>query len=328
MIATKRILKEKKAMVLFMQSLQAFLGIAVFLLFFSVNASAVATVQDQNAVLDKNMAKFPVVLQAERELANAKETITKLRRAQLPIQRVSDSLLIAKTALESELETAAEKKREPELTMFRQRIKEFNDISSLAFTSHDELEALKSRIDKASEEISDVKPALELYEQAQKELKEQRFERVMDFIEKADEKLIDLASLQTRAGAMYDAAAANISGFVASHQTEIALAIGIPLVVGLVFHRQIKQYRLRAKIGALELEKKILQEELKKAQQQYFVEGKISEGAYTTRISAFGDLTRELTRQIALLHEEQQRINTAKPLSLAKKIPETPKGMD
>ncbi len=281
---------------------------------------------DTNVSTDLNISQSPAVLQAKRELADAGEAINKMRRSGLSTQRISDLLIIAKNTFQSELETAAQKKEKPDFTAFRQRLKEFNDVFDLAFTAHDELEALKSRIDKAATEVPDVKPAMDLYGQAQKELKDQRFERVMDLIEKADEKLLDLASLNTRAAAMYDAAVTNIGNFVNSHQTEIALVIVIPLVLGTIFRQQIKKYQYKSKISSLELERDTLKEEIKKAQQEYFVGGKISESVYTTRVTVFGDLIRDLTREIALLHEEQQKINIIKFLTLTKKTnPKTEK---
>ena len=273
--------------------------------------------------LDNNVPKvveFPSIVSSRGKISAGKDLIKKIIDANIQTERVSDLLLIATNSFDEAMQTASVSGKAPDFSSFNQRMSEFTTVAQLAFTSHDELAALKIRMDKASKDIKDMNEVNQIYFAAEKEFTDQRYERVMDLISAADSKIIDLTSLGTRAEVIYGAAASNIKSIVMTYWLEISLAIIIPLILFIIFRIQIKRARLKGKIESLEVEKKVLQEEMKKAQHEYFVTGKMAEGVYSTRMNVFGEMVRDLTREIALLKEKEEKINTLKTLDyIAKK---------
>jgi len=275
--------------------------------------------QDVNAGAANKVIEPQIVLNARADIVAGELVIKKIADVNLPTERVSDLLLIAKNSLDEAISIAVVKKSIPELSSFKQRMNDFTTVSQLVFTAHDELLALRERIDKARTDVKDLSSVETIYSSAEKELIDQRFERVMDLIQKADDKIIELTSLGTRAEVIYDAAASNIRNIVMTYWKEISLAILIPFIMFLVFRIKIRRMRLHAKINSLTIEKNVLLEEIKKAQNAYFVKGTIPDSVYTTKVNVFSEMIRDIAKEISLLKEQEEKINTKKAINIAKK---------
>ena len=219
---------------------------------FGVSHFAGTTQQQDVNSLDANKTVEPqIVINARADIAAGELTIKKIADVNLPIERVSDLLLIAKNSLDEALSIAAVKNTVPDLTSFKQRMNDFTTVSQLVFTAHDELLALRERINKAGTDVKDLSSVEAIYSDAEKELTDQRFERVMDLIQKADDKIVELTSLGTRAEVIYDAAASNIKTIVTTFWKEISLVILIPFIMFMIFRIKIRSMRLHAKIESL-----------------------------------------------------------------------------
>lgn len=300
----------RKTYLMTLAALTALTALIVVFTAGTVSASAIYFA-DTNAPA---LAISPAQIAATNELTDAREIVSRMGDNNLPTERINDLLEIAKNAYDEAIMIAATNKITPNFETFNAKINDFRNIADLEISSHDELVGLKERIDKAAPTVPDIKPAMDIYDSAQKELADQRFERVMDLIQQADEKILDLASIQTRAEAMYDAAAANIWGFLNKYKYELAALIIIPVLVYLVFRKRLRAVRLRQKIEACELRKETLMGEIKRVQEDYFVKGKLAEGAYGSKTAVFAEMIRDLAREIAVLKEEEKRINSPKML--------------
>lgn len=293
---------------------------SVFYLEDANTLGAVASTVDANTIdansADANIVVEPqIVLNARADIAAGEVAIKKVADANIPTERLSDLLLIAKNSLDESLDKAVLYDAPVNLSTFNQKMSEFLRVSALAFNAHDELLALRERINRAQKDVKDLTSVESIYLQAQSELNDQRFERVMDLIQKADDEIVNLTSLGTRAEVIYDAAASNIYSIINKYWLEIGLVIFIPLILFLVFRIQIRHMRLRAKIDSLTMEKNVLLEEIKKAQSEYFVKGAIADGVYTTKVNVFSGMIRDLTKEIALLKEQEEKINTSKAMN-------------
>lgn len=280
-------------------------GLVLFLLI-AVSFNVLAA--DTNTVV---VSDSPAVIHARQQIAQAKITISDLNAVNISTQRVMDLLLIAQNSFDEALNRSPSS---PDLAAFNLRMSEFQKVASLALSSHDELIALKVRMDKAEKDIPDMSEVNKIYDAAWAEFNDERYERVLDLIDSADQKIIELSSLQTRAQVAYDAAAANVRSFFSSYWKELAAGIVVFVVVVIIFRNRIKRMRLRQKIKSLEIEQQVLREEIKKSQKDYFVSGKMPEGVFNTRVNVFAEMLRDITREIALLREEEAKIIRSKSL--------------
>ncbi len=249
------------------------------------------------------------------QIRDAQIKLNEIQELGIKTNRLSDLLLIATATLEIEIDLAKKSNRLVNLSAFSEKMSEFRKISNLAIKSNDELIALKQELDLASKEVADISPAMELYNNAKTEIENERFERAIEYIDKSYEKIFELQSLTTRAEAIYEAAAGSIIGFFTKYYIEISTAIVTILILYLVLNIKLKKSRIKEKIISLETERDILKKEIKTAQEEYFIKGIISEGTYTTRVSVFGEMIRDITKELAVLKEEEAKISSKNRLT-------------
>jgi len=296
--------------------------VAVQILIINTIQAEKTELQDNNGgtIIDFNADELGMVKSAKQEIINAENKIRDMKRKGLPTGRALDLLTIAKLNLDFAVEKSNLSKQNPDLFQYREKMKDFKKVSDMAYKVKDELMALRKRIDE-SKNLPQIESVENLYKQAESEFFDERFERTMDIISEADKKLVELSSLQTRIEAIYEAASANIMAIAKKYQTEILIGIIIPLIIGIIFRQQIKMIQIQQKIKSLELERKILNEEKKKAQNNYFVKGIISENVYKSKMQVYSDMEREITRELAILKEKEHKLNIN-----IRKINETAKG--
>jgi hypothetical protein len=296
--------------------------VAVQILIINTIQAEKTELQDNNGgtIIDFNADELGMVKSAKQEIINAENKIRDMKRKGLPTGRALDLLTIAKLNLDFAVEKSNLSKQNPDLFQYREKMKDFKKVSDMAYKVKDELVALRKRIDE-SKNLPQIESVENLYKQAESEFFDERFERTMDIISEADKKLVELSSLQTRIEAIYEAASANIMAIAKKYQTEILIGIIIPLIIGIIFRQQIKMIQIQQKIKSLELERKILNEEKKKAQNNYFVKGIISENVYKSKMQVYSDMEREITRELAILKEKEHKLNIN-----TQKINETAKG--
>ena len=267
---------------------------------------------------DNNSQETEGTQDAMSQLKNAHGVIDEIQQLGIKTNRLSDLLLIASATLELEVGNAKKNNTQIDLTKFNEKMLEFRRVSTLAVKANDELIALKQEIDLAEKEVPDISPAIELYNNAKIELENERFERVIEFVDDAYEKILELQSIKTRAEAIYEATAGSIVGFFSKHYIEISTVIIVVLISYLILNARLKRARIREKIFSLETERKILDKELKKAQEDYFIKGTIPEGTYNTRITVFGEMVRDITKELAVLKEEEAKLGAKKRVGVDK----------
>lgn len=195
----------------------------------------------------------------------------------------------------------------PEFEQFNTRYNVIEAIIKTAYQVKDELFALNKAINELSSQI-DTLQAKELYLEAEKEFADERYEFAIEKIDTTYEKLIELQGIQAKANAAYEATRKNLANLLIENQVQIAAIIIIPLVIYLLFRKTIKLHKLERMINSIKFEIDVLKNEIKKAQEIYFVEGKIPEGEYSIKVKLYGDKIRELNRNLALLEEEREKI--------------------
>ncbi len=295
--------------------------IAIQILIINIITAEKTELQDNNSetVPDFNAEELGIVKSAKQEIFNAENKIRDMKRKGLPTGRALDLLTIAKLNLDFAIEKSNLTKQNPDLFQYREKMKDFKKVSEMAYKVKDELVSLRKRIDE-SKNLPQIESVENLYKQAESEFFDERFERTIDIISEADKKLVELSSLQTRIEAIYEAASANIIAIAKKYQTEILIGIILPLIIGIIFRQQIKMIQIQQKIKSLELEKKILNEEKKKAQNNYFVKGSIPENVYKSKMQVYSDMEREITRELAVLKEEEHKLNIKKDNNKGQKL--------
>ncbi len=178
-------------------------------------------------------------------------------------------------------------------------------IKSDTFAVHDELVALETYLNKSRSEMDvNLTPAFDLYSQAKKEFQDERLDKANSLIDKAYSKVSEITALSTKTKAIYSATAESLESFFEDYGKIIAIISVSVLILLFVFKKTIKHFRIKWRISHLRKKRAILNDLISEAQKDYFEDNQISEKEYNIRMKKYGELIRDVNRQIPMLVEE------------------------
>ena len=269
------------------------------------------------AAIDVNMDGLSSVAKAsKRNIENADEAVRKMAQEGLPRTRVKDTVLIAENLFEVAVQNERDGKT-PDYDAANKKAGEAIELSEKAFQVSDELNLLKETIESLEEGI-DWAPAIALYEAAEEELENQRYDLALGKIDETYDKILELQSIEARTSAMYAAASKNVTTFLIENRIALVFIIGLPIILYVIFKNRIRRLRLEKKIRRLEQEIKVVDEQIKKIQREYFEKGTLAESTYQIREEIYGEKVRSLNREIAVTREEIEKTKKGKLLKLKK----------
>lgn len=267
--------------------------------FQSESVGALPVVDDANAVF---LVKDEKALQ---KLADLEEDIERMRLAGIRTVRVTDGLIVAQSIYQTERVLVKDGVKE-NFSDTSKKVDEMLDIIDLAYEAQDVVFALETHLGEVKSSI-DTGPVDELLASAKKEMRDERFEKAIESATAGENKIIELQSLDTKAKAAAEAATSNIISFLDTNKFNI---VGILVVFGvlfLIFRNRLRHFLATARIRALELERDTLRDEIRRAQEDFFVKGAIPESIYKIRIKVFNTMIRTITQKIAVAYEAQKK---------------------
>ena len=241
------------------------------------------------------------------------ETVKALNQSRIDLQetidtgysvlRINDTLSQAQQLFEAQyaLEKAG---GTPDYSLILERTKEITELREQTEEMSDELKALETRLKETGYESE----AFAIFNKAKEEFADERYDKVAELVEEAYVKISEEQALQTRFRAIYEASTKTVVDFFKDRWKEITFTIVIISIVYSFSHKRIAIYLINRKIKDLNFEKEVLKNLIKQTQYEYFHLFKIPEELYHIRIEKFGELIRDIERQIPLLIEERERI--------------------
>jgi len=241
------------------------------------------------------------------------ETVVALNQSRLDLQetieagfnvlRINDTHSQAEQLFEAQyaLETAG---GTPDYSLILERTKEVAELKNQVEEMSDELKALEARINDLGYESE----AIAIFSNANKEFDDERYDKVSELVEEAYVIISEEQALQTRFRAIYQAGTETITGFLKDRWKEITFTIVFISLIYLYTHKKIAIYLINRKIKSLNFEKDVLKKLIKQTQYEYFHLFKIPEDLFHIRLEKFGELIRDIDRQIPLQIEDRERI--------------------
>lgn len=219
------------------------------------------------------------------------------------VLRVNDTLNQIEQLFEAQF-ALQEKGSSPDYSLVIEGAKEITAIKKKAEETSDELNALESRL----KDVSKESEAYSLFNEAKTEFKDERYEKITELVEEAYVILSEEQSIQTRVGVVYTASTKTILGFLKRNLKMLTITIIFITMFYLIFRKKIAIFLIDRKIKELNFERGVLGNLVEKAQYEYFHLFKIPEELYQIRIEKFGELIRDIDRQIPLLLERKEKI--------------------
>lgn len=305
----------------------------VFLILAAGSASIVQALNDGQATFqlqetitaDTNTIVSPIEKNVLQRLSDLEEAITKMEMDGIKTVRISDGYITAQALYNAEKVLVDAKKKESYSDTLK-KISEMEKIIDLAYEAKDEIAALQTHLDQVKEEINTA-PVEAILKTARKEMRDERFEKASESAILGEDKIAELQSLDTKAKAAAEAATANVISFLDTNKFIIALILALLLVAFLIFKNRLNHYMATERMHHLELERTTLKNEIRRAQDDFFVKGTIPESIYNIRVKVYSTMIRNDTRKIAVLSEKQKKIEfklfqgNAKKKTLSNNLP-------
>lgn len=233
-------------------------------------------------------------------LNTAEKNMIEMIDAGLNVVRYNDTLEIAKQTYNAQvaLETVGGK---PQYSLVIEKISELNDIREKAFINLDEIKALDEAINSAK--ASNITEVIGIYNEAKNEFYAERYEASMKRVDLAYKKISELEAIQTKIKAIYDATSKSVKDFLNENWKNILITIASFAIAGSILFKKIQILRIKKEIKNLEIRRDAIKKLIAKTQKQYFEDGTLSETSYYIKTKKYGELIRDINRQIPIQKE-------------------------
>ena len=186
-------------------------------------------------------------------------------------------------------------------------VAQIKGIEQQATGTSDELKALDTRLAGVASDVN-ITAAKADADAAHKEFNDGRFEEAKPLINSAYDKATQAEAEATRSKALLESTRRTLEAFLQDNWQIIAAAIAAAAVIFFLFQKQIRRFTINAKISALTAERGVLEGMIKGLQKDYFEYGKINELSFHIKTKKYGDLIRNINRQLPLLKEELKKL--------------------
>ncbi|MFQ5887872.1 MAG: hypothetical protein ACE5HY_04165, partial [Candidatus Hydrothermarchaeales archaeon] len=137
----------------------------------------------------------------------------------------------------------------------------------------DSLRALKLRIEDLSGRGLDTAKAEEIYIASLDAFQKENYDEAEELVFQANKNLSGVEAENTVLRARYNAARDNTISYLKEHWRGLSATLVLLLFIGLISYDKFDSIRTRQRLDDMEMEKKVLVEEMKKAQIDYFNKG-------------------------------------------------------
>lgn len=151
-----------------------------------------------------------------------------------------------------------------------------------------------------------------IIEQINAEIVGERYEGVPRLIDQGYTEISKIRSEQTAIALAYRATTRGIGGFVSDNWIMLVSVLVLGLAFYFLYRTKIALWLLQRKLNNLLLRKDTLKGLMSTTQRNYFQYGNIPEATYRMRIKNFGEIVRDIDRQIPLLQKDIARFSFEK----------------
>ena len=245
--------------------------------------------------------------EASNALEDAENVIQEMNNSDIPTQRVSDLYEQANESYVTQLERNRSG-RETDYSIALDTVEQIKDIRTEAFRTKDQLDILRSRINELNEdEDLNLSGAKNELEEAEIEYGDERFERAQEHIDLAYQEISEAQSAVTQAQAFASATRDKFQTFLVNNWKRLLAAIVIVSVLSYLLYKEYRIYSLKKRKQNLKQKREVIQDLTSEAQEEYFQENDMAESAYNTRTDKYGEMIRDINRQIPLIDEDLQK---------------------
>ena len=238
-------------------------------------------------------------LEARDALLNSQQAIGEMKKTGFNTTRVEDIFEVLLQFYEGQITLEANGTQESYTDIIK-RTGEITKIRNEAFDAKQRLRGLELRLESTK---ADKTEPLELYRLAEIDIQSERYEEAKIKIEQAYKKIADLEAAQTRSRVVL-LATKSLGQRLLEEWKIVLIGIITAAIISAASYDRIIVFLLKRKIENFEAERKTLEGLIRETQENYFGKGKLAENTYHINIGKFGEMIRDIERQLPLLREQ------------------------
>lgn len=219
----------------------------------------------------------------------------------LSVIRYNDTLLLARESYSNQL-LLEEKNQSPNYQETLARLKELNTIVANAYKASDEMKVLIDAVEKSTAmNKSTIYAKLAL---AQESFRAERYEEALLRIEDTKNQISEMESLETKLKVWSLATSRTVATVLKENARFLITFFGTIILAGIIFYAPIRRFLIKRQLVNLEIREKSVRNLIADAQKNYFDKQTLNESTYHIKVKKYGELLRDIHRQIPLLREK------------------------
>jgi hypothetical protein len=240
------------------------------------------------------------------KLALANASIGKMAQAGLPSQNAADLYGLAKQWFDGQeaIELAAGR---PNYAFALQKADEISELEQSTYQVNDDLKALSERMG-AADSGADLTATKLLVADAAQEFKDGRIDKAKTIINQAYDEVTKAEAQAVHSRTIGESAKRTVENFIMDNWRATVYAVAGALILFFLFQKQIRKFLVNARMKALMRERGVIETMLKSLQTDYFEKKSVTDLTYRVKTKKYGDIIRNINRQLPLLKEELKRI--------------------
>jgi len=181
-----------------------------------------------------------------------------------------------------------------------------SEVKQKAFAVNDIMLATEARLNELKE-IADVTSSEEVLTDAKKEFQSESYDKAELLADKAYKLAEEEAAEITKLSVLYKSSRKSFTEFVQVYWKTVLVTAISAIIVGTITYVILSRVLKKRKLVELKLEKEVLIELMKKAQEERFEKGDITQGVYELKSEKFKDRLSEIEKTIRILEEKVEK---------------------
>jgi len=228
----------------------------------------------------------------------------------LKVNRVNESLQQALQLYSAQI-SLEQKGTSADYKLVNSSALEVCDVKDIALKAEDEFLVFNESYTSSMKQF-DLSSMKNDYASLIKSFDEERFEDSIEWIDKCYTDLSNLEASQTSFNLYYATTTRTIKSFFVNNWKALLIWTVIIVILLLIFWKAIKIWFIKRKLNNLYIQKKSINDLIKKMQFEYFKTKKMSEMEYNVKLKTFSDMLRDIERQIPEMNERLAKIGKEK----------------
>jgi len=269
------------------------------------------------SVLAADVTNLTGQQQAQKCLNDSLVAMNDFARYNLPSARFNDTYNTAINIYSAQLIVSAKQGGNPDYSGVLDLCKQIIDLKSVAVNAADNYKVLLLFYNETITPDMNASTVNSLISRINEELQAQRYENVQPLIDQTYQEISSIKSEQTSLVLAYQSTTRNLQTFLTSNAILLISVVVLLIIAYILYRTRFAIWLAKRKLASLNLRKETLKKLMEQTQRDYFQTGKMSDGIYRIRIKNFGELVRDIDRQIPMVQQELMKLH-ANAIDLSK----------